>query len=142
MKKELGREIHAISNMIGRKIDEGKRQRGISDVSPVQTWIVRYLHEHSDRDIYQRDIEREFTITRSTVTGILQLMEKKDFIVRVPVPSDARLKKIVLTGKGEALYDEVQEHIRETEALLVRGMEPQEVATLLELLEKVKNNLQ
>ena len=38
------------------------------------------------------------------MTGILQLMEKKGYIVRVSVPTDARLKQILLTNQGEDLY--------------------------------------
>ena len=107
----------------------------------MQTWIIRYLHDHRDQDVFQRDFERDFTITRSTVTGILQLMEKNGYILRMSVPSDARLKKIVLTEKGSALYEQMQDHIRETERLLIRGLTEEEVETLLKLLEKVKENL-
>ena len=86
-RREVGHEIHVLSNMIGRKIDEEKRQRNMGDVSPVQTWVIRYLHDHKGQEICQRDLERDFNITRSTVTGILQLMEKKGYIVRVSVPT-------------------------------------------------------
>ena len=103
-RREVGHEIHVLSNMIGRKIDEEKRQRNMGDVSPVQTWVIRYLHDHKGQEICQRDLERDFNITRSTVTGILQLMEKKGYIVRVSVPTDARLKQILLTNQGEDLY--------------------------------------
>lgn len=140
-KKDVGHEIHAISNMLGRKIDEGKRRRGMVDISPVQTWIIGYLWKRQDRDIYQKDIERDFNITRSTVTGNLKLMEKKGYIVRVGVPCDARLKKIILTEEGIRLEEEVREHIRETEELLVKGMTEEEVDTLLSLLERIKKNL-
>ena len=44
----------------------------------MQSWIIRFLYEHSEEDIYQRDIEAEFSIARSTATGILKLMEKED----------------------------------------------------------------
>ena len=75
-RREVGHEIHVLSNMIGRKIDEEKRQRNMGDVSPVQTWVIRYLHDHKGQEICQRDLERDFNVTRSTVTGILQIMEK------------------------------------------------------------------
>lgn len=39
-RREVGHEIHVLSNMIGRKIDEEKRQRNMGDVSPVQTWVT------------------------------------------------------------------------------------------------------
>lgn len=140
-KKEVGHEIHVLSNMIGRKIDEEKRQRNMVDVSPVQIWVVRYLHEHKGEEICQRDLERDFNVTRSTVTGILQIMEKKGYILRVSVPTDARLKKILLTEKGEELYYKVRDHIHETETFLVKGMTEEEVEQLLFLLGKIKNNL-
>lgn len=140
-KKEVGHEIHVLSNMIGRKIDEEKRQRNMADVSPVQIWVVRYLHEHKGEEICQRDLERDFNVTRSTVTGILQIMEKKGYILRVSVPTDARLKKILLTEKGEELYYKVRDHIHETETFLVKGMTEEEVEQLLFLLRKIKNNL-
>ena len=140
-KKEVGHEIHVLCNMIGRKIDEEKRQRNIADVSPVQIWVVRYLHEHKGEEICQRDLERDFNVTRSTVTGILQIMEKKGYILRVSVPTDARLKKILLTEKGEKLYYTVRDHIHETETFLVKGMTEEEVEQLLFLLGKIKNNL-
>ena len=140
-KKEVGHEIHVLSNMIVRKIDEEKRQRNMADVSPVQIWVVRYLHEHKGEEICQRDLERDFNVTRSTVTGILQIMEKKGYILRVSVPTDARLKKILLTEKGEELYYKVRDHIHETETFLVKGMTEEEVEQLLFLLGKIKNNL-
>ena len=140
-KKEVGHEIHVLSNMIGRKIDEEKRQRNMADVSPVQIWVVRYLHEHKGEEICQRDLERDFNVTRSTVTGILQIMEKKGYILRVSVPTDARLKKILLTEKGEELYYKVRDHIHETETFLVKGMTEEEVEQLLFLLRKIKNKL-
>ena len=71
----------------------------------------------------------------------LQIMEKKGYILRVSVPTDARLKKILLTEKGEKLYYKVRDHIHETETFLVKGMTEEEVEQLLFLLGKIKNNL-
>ena len=140
-RREVGHEIHVLSNMIGRKIDEEKRQRNMGDVSPVQTWVIRYLHDHKGQEICQRDLERDFNIPRSTVTGILQLMEKKGYIVRVSVPTDARLKQILLTNQGEDLYYEFRDHIQTMEKLLVQGMTEEEIDQLIFLLGKIKKNL-
>ena len=41
-------------------------------------WIIGdYLASNRDKDIFQKDIEYNFSIRRSTVSGILQLMEKR-----------------------------------------------------------------
>ena len=75
------------------------------------------------------------------MTGILQLMEKKGYIVRVSVPTDARLKQILLTNQGEALYYEFRDHIQTMEKLLVQGMTEEEIDQLIFLLGKIRKNL-
>ena len=140
-RRDVGHELHAISNLLGRKIEAGKRERGMGDITPVQIWIIRYLYEHQGKDVFQKDIEKDFSITRSTVTGILKLMEKNDYIERVTVPKDARLKKLVLTEKGKKLLHMVCEHVSETNNMLINGMTDEEVDTLFRLLDKVKQNL-
>lgn len=141
-RREIGHEIHAVSNLLGRKIEAEKRLRGMQDITPMQTWIVGYLHDHKDEDVFQKDIERDFTITRSTVTGILKLMEKNGLIYRLSVPEDARLKKLILTQRGEAMFQNVRSHIDKTEQMLAKGLSREEVETLFTLLEKIKRNLE
>lgn len=141
-KRDVGREIHALSNLLGRRIEAEKKQQGMQDVTPMQTWIIGYLQEHKGQDIFQRDIERDFTITRSTVTGILKLMEKNGLIYRVSVPEDARLKKLILTKTGEAMYQKVRQHIEDTERMLVQGFTEDEVEALLNMMDRLRVNLE
>mgnify|MGYP002980682515 CR=1 FL=1 len=62
----------------------------------MQRHVLHYiLLQSMSRDIYQKDVEAEFQIRRSTATGILQLLEKNGFILRKAEDRDARLKKIV-----------------------------------------------
>ena len=39
-------------------------------------YLIRYLYENRERDVFQRDLEKKFSISRSAVTATLQLMEK------------------------------------------------------------------
>ena len=141
-KRDVGREIHALSNLLGRRIEAEKKQKGMQNVTPMQTWIIGYLHEHKGQDIFQRDIERDFTIIRSTVTGILKLMEKNGLIYRVSVPEDARLKKLILTKTGEAMHQAVRQHIEDTERMLVQGFTEEEVDNFMSMMDRVRVNLE
>jgi len=113
----------------------------MENVTAIQVWIIRYLHEHREGAVFQRDIEKNFTITRSTVTGVLKGMEKNGLILRMSVPEDARLKWLTLTEKGENLYQSVCRHIEETEAQLVKGLSGEEIDIFFQLLDKIKENL-
>ena len=90
-------QIRRVDNLIFRKINQFARENGVEQATPMHGWIIEYLYRHRNEPVFQRDIEREFSITRSTVTNILQLMERKGYIQRLSVPQDARLKQLVLT---------------------------------------------
>lgn len=99
----MGRLIQMLSHQMKRKNCIVTMIDGDS-LTVMQKHILKFiLLETLHREIYQKDIEEEFQIRKSTVTGILQLMEKNGFIYRESVEKDARLKRIVPTKKAEAL---------------------------------------
>ena len=69
---------------------------------------------------YQRDVEAAFGLSRSTATGILQLMEKNGLIQRESAADDARLKSLIPTAKAAELEEEVMASIRQTDELLIQ----------------------
>ena len=116
-KREVGREILSLSNLLYRKIEYDKKKSGIYDLQYVQGGIIKYIKENPQKDIVKR-----FCLTRSTVAGILQKMEQNGYIEMQSYPGDARLKKIVLTEKGYEASHLVIQHIQRMERLLVKDM--------------------
>ena len=112
----VGRMIHMLSHQLKRRGAVPEMETGLT---PMQKHILTFiLFETMERDLYQRDIEEEFRIRRSTASGILKLMEKNGFIYRKSVARDARLKQIVLTEKAEVpdgYSDEYQRDGTETD---------------------------
>ena len=92
-------QLRRVNNLIFRKIGQIARTNGVEAVTPMHGWIMEYLYRNSDTPVFQRDIEREFSITRSTVTNILQLMERKGYIARQSVAQDAASTQLVVTEK-------------------------------------------
>ena len=138
---EVGFQIRRLSKLVKRLVDRVAFSQGEERTTGMQGWIVGYLFENQGRDIYQRDIQEQFSVRRSTATGILQLMEKNGLITRSPVSHDARLKKLVLTEKAVALHTAVEERIRNTEKLLSEGLSEEEVAAFLSTAAKIEQNL-
>ena len=77
----VGYKVRLIHNCI-HKYMEAKRSENKDEVTGMQRWIMVYLKNHSDKDIYQKDLEKKFSISRSTVTNILKRMESKGYIRR------------------------------------------------------------
>lgn len=100
------------------------------------------MSEHTDRDIYQKDLESEFGITRSTASRVLRLMEQKGLVERQSVPQDARLKKLVLTERSRRLVQEMCQTGMTIDTRTLRGFSPDEVQTLYGFLDRMFRNLE
>lgn len=139
--KTLGRELKAATNLMDRRMHSIISANGAAGITPMHGMILGYLHHEQEKEVYQRDVEAEFSITRSTVTNILQLMEKKGYVQREGVSHDARLKRLRLTLRGEESYWRIDASIRQMEAQFRAGLTPEEYGQLLALLDKVKDVL-
>lgn len=138
----IGFEIRRLDNLLMRNILCSVRKLGLDELTVMNGWILGYLCNNPDRDIFQRDIEMEFCIGRSTVTNIVKLMEKKGMLYRESVPKDARLKKLVLTEKGREAHEIGKHIVDQLEEDLTRGISREELDTFLSVLNKLKRNVE
>ena len=142
-KKHIGFEIRTISNIIKRCFEEKARMKGVEGLTGVQGLVVDYLYKQGrDTELFQRDVEKEFNIRRSTATGVLQLLERDGFITREAVAQDARLKSLKLTDKAIRAQKMIIENINELEEEIALGLTEEEVNTLFDLLCRIKKNIE
>lgn len=139
---EIGFQIRTLSNLIKRQVDQIVFQGQEKPATGMHGWVIGYLYENRDKDVFQRDLQEQFSIRRSTVTGILQLMEKNGLIIRTSVDEDARLKKITLTPKAIEMHEQVGRGIRAVENKISAGLTPEERKTFVELCEKIRANIE
>ena len=85
----------------------------------------------------QIDIERSFSMTNPTVTGILHNLEKKDWIQRIQNPKDSRSKVIRLTDKAEGLRGELLAISDRLEDMLTAKLNEAEKSQLLRLMNQL-----
>lgn len=132
-------ELKMLGNLLKKNADAHFRILDEAEqITRMHHWIIDYLYEHRDEDTYQRDIESEFHISRSTTSNILSLMEKKELIQRLSVESDARLKKVVLTEKAvwqHLLHMETREKL---DNFIENSITPEEKAELLRIIGKIR----
>ncbi|MCM1165933.1 MAG: MarR family winged helix-turn-helix transcriptional regulator [Lachnospiraceae bacterium] len=144
-KRGIGVRLRLLNNAVRRYVDryaEGKK--ALESLTCSNGWIIGYVCEMREcgRDVYQRDLENNFGITRSTASKVLGLMEKKGLIERVSVSHDARLKKIVPTEKSLEIGRIIKEDNEKMELLLKKGFSPKELEQLYGYLERIQSNLE
>lgn len=140
--KKIGKVVHRLDKMLGRNLSASARQAGIDEATMVHGWILRYLYENRDRDIFQKDLEQEFGVGRSSVTTTIQTMERNGCLRREAVPWDARLKKVVLTEKGEAVQEQMNRFFDGLNAKTVEGILPEEMEIFFRVVKKLEENLE
>ena len=135
----IGKAIHMVGNQMKRLADNAAAEYGLTSI---QSRIIRFLYlESKKRDVYQKDIEEEFNIRRSSVSSVLQLLEKKGYIERVSVEKDGRLKKIILTGTGKLIQEKVHSLIQEGEQKLKDELTEEELKIFIDILSRLSKKL-
>ena len=70
-KKEIGHEIRSVQQLIHHKIEEFRTENE-DTLTFVQARTLCFLLKNHDKDMFQRDLEKELNIRRSTATEILK----------------------------------------------------------------------
>lgn len=139
---DVGSRIRLISNLLKREVGGSESGKYVDEATGTNAFVIGYLASHTEKDVFQRDLEEWFSVRRSTMSGILLRMEEKGFLVRTPVPYDARLKKLTLTEKGWYVHKMMVGAIESAEEKLLCGLSAEEIETLAALLERLRRNLE
>ena len=132
--KKIVYEIKSLDLKILKKVFKCDRE-----ITPTQMRIIGYLNENDV--VYQKDLEKVLNLTRATVSGVLQTMEKNNLITRVSNNNDARLKQIILSEETKIIFEENKKKFDNLEKELVKGISDKELEIFVSVVEKMKNNL-
>lgn len=136
----LGIEIRSLSNMINRYLGVTMPEDA-RNATGGNARIIMFLAKNQTRNIFQYDIEERFSITRSTASRVLSLMEKKGLIERHAVERDARLRKIVLTKAALDIADSLRANAMRMEDMLFEGFQQEDRDNLSRYFARMRSNL-
>ena len=135
--KRLGLELQRVQNTFNRNADHYARKIGLTGT---QMLIIEYLSSFAqNKPIYQKDIEHEFNIRKSTATNVLHLMAEKDLITKKVDPHDTRLKEIILTPKAVNLEEKISNYVFQSENSYAAILGTETKNELVENLQKLND---
>lgn len=140
--REIGYEIRVLNNTIRNSINSMKLNKAIESnphTTRLHAWVIGFVF-HSKNPVYQKDIETEFQIKRSTASTLLASMEKNGLITRRSVDHDARLKQVILTDKARKMHETFLVTAKKVEENLVRGLSDEELRSFFSTLDKISDN--
>ncbi len=133
----LGLLIKFIHNAIKKDFDSILKE---IDLTSSQFDVLMYLLNNQHKTHSQRAIEENLMIKNSTVAGILDRLEAKNFVKRSISLTDARYKRITVTEKSKEIEKKIHQNGDRIEERLTHGITPMEQEQLSGLLTRMLNN--
>lgn len=102
-----------------------------------QMATIDFLGKQPGQMVKQRVIEEEFAIKRSTTTIMLQRMEKRGLVSRLPDPTDKRQKLVKLTDEAKDLLPGIHEEIKDDDLELLDHFSQADLDTVRRFLKYI-----
>jgi DNA-binding MarR family transcriptional regulator len=128
----LERATHAAALWIERTLPD-------AGLSQAEVHVLAYLAAHAPCSI--NDLHHSFGHKRSTLTSLLDRLERRGWVRRAAHPASRRLVQIELTETGRPVAARVATAMRDLEQRLAARIGQRDVATLLRAIHAIEEEL-
>lgn len=140
-KMPLGLMFAIIDRAFKKKVDKKIQDM---ELTPVQFRVlgeISHLESKGVEEINQRNLEKVEKITHPAMTGIIQRLESKGFIICTPSPRDKRYKKISCTDKTTDIHKMIDIMDEQLLAELCQGLSQEEIDTYVRITKHIISNI-
>ncbi len=112
-------------------------------LTSIQSRMLGYLYfqTRQNKMVFQRELEEEFKIRKSSVTSVLQTLEKKGLVSRDLLPGDARQKVLTVTAEGIEVQETVLERLDLLENMVLDYLSSEEQQMFFTCIKKIETRL-
>ena len=128
--------VMALQTQLHRQLMKGLEESGLSTGQPK---VLAYLKSNEGES--QKELAQACLLEPSSVTVLLQRMEKQGLIERRQREGDRKTRSIFLTECGHTLSALAVERFYEVERLAFEGVSEEEAAVFSRVCEKMLENL-
>jgi DNA-binding MarR family transcriptional regulator len=100
-------------------------------------WVLILLMREQNLTASPSVLAEKAGVTRATMTGLLDSLERTGLIERIPHDEDRRMLNVRLTEKGQQRLDEVMPDYYSRVALVMKELSENDRDLLMEMLQKV-----
>ena len=134
--EEIEKLLRKVSSCIKEK---GREVLKYSDITPPQFDLMVKLYFKGEMD--QTVLSKELYLAKSTVSGILERLEKRSFVKRIKVKEDRRRSRVSLTPKGVSIIERViDERVKYIEKL-TSNLDKEKLDEFINILREMEKGL-
>ncbi|WP_408007575.1 MarR family winged helix-turn-helix transcriptional regulator [Pseudalkalibacillus sp. A8] len=108
-------------------------------ITTEQWSVLRTLNEADH--ISQKQLSKRSDKDQATLTKILDLLEKNEYIDRIPNPSDRRSFLIKITDKGITLTEKILPYLEEIYLEIILGIDEDDLQIYQDVLLSLEDNI-
>ncbi len=123
--------ISTAQHLLKNHLKDRFKQEGIK-ITPTHSAILFLLMEKGP--MLMNDLSRELYIENSTVTGLVDRLEERGFVSRLPVSNDRRKWNIAITREGIKEIKKTQEIINSVNSMIGEGFTREDIKSLQKIL--------
>lgn len=129
-------QLYRVVNLLNNRLLARLRSIGIS----ASQWrVLSVLRSHGTLTI--TNIIEYTLMEQSTVSRVIDQLEREGFARRRTVSEDLRKIEVTLTDRGVAAFEQILPSARRHEKIAMEGFSPREITTLRNYLLRLENNI-
>ncbi|MGB6354838.1 MAG: MarR family transcriptional regulator [Steroidobacteraceae bacterium] len=129
--------LHNTSRAWRQALNRRLKYLGVSQAS----WMTIAAAAKASEPLSQSELADSLGVEGATMVAMVDRLVKSGLVVREPSTTDRRVKRVVLTPAGTALYDKVKAAASEFRNDLLAGVEPKKLLVATEFLEGLQGIL-
>lgn len=130
--------ISRVTLVVTSALKKGFTEAGVDHVKPAYLSVLLSLYIEDGLKVVE--LARRAGLETSTMTGLLDRMERDGLVVRSPDPLDRRAYRINLTEEGRRVKDPVAKTTQKILDKVFAGISPEELDQTSGLLRRVLEN--
>ena len=114
--------------------------RMLADLAKGELFVLNYLMVHQD-PVHPKELSQQMMVSTARVAALLNRMEEKGLISRLPDPLDNRQIIVSLSPKGEKAIEAFRKKVIQAMARMLELLGPDDSQEFLRLQRKLVTNL-
>lgn len=137
--KNIGFELSRTSSYMRVAIMKLLKYVGVTDITHEQFGILFVLSKEDG--LYQRQLAFLLSKDRPNITRMLDILEKKEFIVREKHPENRRISKVRITDAGRAKVELLKPYKEEFADKISKNISEEEMEICYSVLKRIRENI-
>ncbi|HEV7612940.1 MAG TPA: MarR family transcriptional regulator [Steroidobacteraceae bacterium] len=126
--------LHNTSRAWRQALDRRLKYLGVSQAS----WMTIAVAAKAAAPLSQSELADRLAVEGATMVAMVDRLVKAGLVVREPSTTDRRIKRVVLTQAGNALYGKVRAEAAAFRKQLLADVDPKKLLVATELLEDLQ----